>query len=129
MPNQPVVLAATMNDSPLFDEDQMEELIKEYDIHKRKLRQVFAAILDELRKSYRTFTKKMDKNLYPEYDPEEHMDLMIMEDKVHSNCYETPDDFKADVDLIARNIIDASNSRIPAHREHVAKVNYDVAMF
>ena len=106
----------------LFDANQLQDLIKEHETHKRKFRQVFSAILEELRKSYRSFTKAPDSAIFPDYQPEEHMDLMIMEDRVHSNCYELPKDFMKDIDLICSNISQGLNARIPSHRDTIAKV-------
>jgi hypothetical protein len=108
----------------LFDADQLQDLMKEYEIHKRKFRQVFAAILDELRKSYRTFTKVLENNVFPDYQPVEHMDLMIMEDRVHANNYELPQDFMKDINLICANVLQGSNARSTNHRDTIAKVPF-----
>ena len=109
-------------DEPLFDSDQLQDLFKEYETHRRKLRQVFSAILEELRKSYKVFTKPLDANAFPDYEPAEHVDLLIMEDRVHANRYELPQDFMKEIDLICSNVLEGTNARIPSHREMIAKV-------
>lgn len=106
---------------PLFDSAQLQDLLMEYESHKRKLRQVFSAILEDLRKGYRIFTKPLDIHLFPDYEPVEHVDLMIMEDRVHSNRYDLPDGFLRDIELIKTNVLEGTNARIPSHRDVIAK--------
>ena len=52
----------------------------------------------------------------------EHVDLMIMEDRVHSNRYDLPDGFLRDIELIKTNVTQELNARIPSHRDVIAKV-------
>ena len=88
-----------------LDVDQKEELLKEYQSHQRRIRQVFTSFITDLKKTFRPFTKSVEAHLLTAYEIQTPMDLSIMQDKIERNVYELPDDFMNDMRLILSNVI------------------------
>jgi Bromodomain len=96
-------LASTSNSE--LDQNQKEELVKEFQSHQRRIRQVFTSFITDLKKTFRPFTKSVEAHLLTAYEIQTPMDLSIMQNKIEQNVYELPDDFMNDMRLILSNVI------------------------
>ncbi|KAJ3359310.1 hypothetical protein HDU91_004964, partial [Kappamyces sp. JEL0680] len=102
-----------------YSETESRELYVEFETHKRKLRQVFSAILADLRKEFKILWKLCDR--VGSYRPQNPMDLARMEDRVQADLLETPDDFLNDIGLVSQTAEAVKHSAPPNQRESLSR--------
>jgi hypothetical protein len=109
--------------------DQGTDIAHEREKHKLAVRQYFAMIVEDLKKTFKVFARPVDREQNPGYNPETPMDLGTMEEKIFNNTYQTPDDFISDINLIVRNVQMYNDPNIPYQKDNILKVLFGEVLF
>lgn len=102
--------------------EQGTDIAQEREKHKLAVRQYFSMIVEDLKKNFKVFSRPVDREQNPGYNPETPMDLGTMEEKVFNNMYKTADDFISDISLIVNNVQMYNDPNIPYQKDNILKV-------
>ena len=86
----------------LFTTQEKEELRKEYERHHRNARQIFLAILRDLKRQFKIFLKPNQRNLKIP------LDLNDIETRIQQDYYKIPKDLLGDIEVINSSVLENS---------------------
>lgn len=108
-----------LTESVLTD-TQSAHLVKEEEQHRRATRQHLSNINEDLRKSFRLFSKPVYE-LYPNVRIDEPMDLGIVDDKIQQNAYELVNEYLDDINIIVEYSQRYNNPENINQKDHMVK--------
>ena len=95
---------AKPNESDLYTVEEREELNAEYNLHRRRVRQIFTAIVRDLKKQFRIFARPQQNNVRIP------LDLNDIENRIQQDYYKTPQELLRDIKVISSSILESTRS-------------------